>query len=53
MYGRDRSKGGGDHLKEIAKLKGKLEKDRKAYDVSLKETKKVALDFAVEKYKGS
>ena len=39
--------------KEITRLKNKHEKNRKAYEISLKATRKEALDFAVDKYKSS
>ena len=40
-------------VKENNTLKTKLEKAKKAYDVSLKDTRKSAMDSAIDKYKSS
>jgi len=56
---RDRGGGGGRNdkgdpqAKEIHTLKLKLEKKAKAYALSLKETRRSAHDYAIEKYKSS
>ena len=39
--------------KEIRELKTRLERNRKAYDVSIINTRKAAINMAIEKYKSS